>query len=82
MLEKSIGAAKDKKAASFFLGVFQSCQSTLQRGLAVVTVTCCKGAERQGVLAVCYWPPAQGQRDAAWRALTGDPAHIAECLLP
>ena len=31
----------------------------------------------QGILAVCYWPPAQGQRDAAWRALTGDPAHIA-----
>ncbi|BDA48867.1 probable demethylmenaquinone methyltransferase at N-terminal half [Coccomyxa sp. Obi] len=26
-----------------------------------------------GVLAVCYWPPADGQRDAAWRALT-DPS--------
>ena len=27
-----------------------------------------------GVLAVCYWPPPQGQSDAAWRALTADPS--------
>ncbi|KAK9917767.1 hypothetical protein WJX75_007976 [Coccomyxa subellipsoidea] len=26
-----------------------------------------------GFLALCYWPPADGQRDAAWRALT-DPS--------
>lgn len=26
-----------------------------------------------GILAVCYWPPADGQSDAAWRALT-DPS--------
>ena len=26
-----------------------------------------------GLLAVAYWPPADGQQDAAWRALT-DPA--------
>ena len=26
-----------------------------------------------GLLAVAYWPPADGQHDAAWRALT-DPA--------
>jgi hypothetical protein len=26
-----------------------------------------------GVLALCYWPPASGQADAAWRTLT-DPS--------
>ncbi|EIE18140.1 hypothetical protein COCSUDRAFT_60514 [Coccomyxa subellipsoidea C-169] len=26
-----------------------------------------------GILALCYWPPPDGQRDAAWRALT-DPS--------
>lgn len=28
-----------------------------------------------GMLAVCYWPPADGQRDAAWRALTDPSLH-------
>ncbi len=38
------------------------------------------GLAPRGVLAVCYWPPPQGQSAPAWRALTADPSAPSSAL--